>query len=100
MSPQHEHPALTPAEVRTLLAALAAARHGMEPAPDLTARVTAGGGDVRLGDLRLDSLGVMEFCIAIELETGAELTPDLLAGFDTLADVADWLRDHHAPALR
>jgi hypothetical protein len=39
----------------------------------------AGGLNVRLADLELDSLAQMEFCIAIELATGVTLVPSQLS---------------------
>lgn len=82
-----------------LLAALAAARHGTPPDAALAGRIARGDLDVALEDLRFDSLAVMEFCIAVELETGAELTPDLMAGMARLSDVAAWIAAQDDPAL-
>ena len=39
----------------------------------------AGGMNIALADLGLDSLGRMEFCIAVELSTGVTLLPAQLA---------------------
>jgi hypothetical protein len=77
-----------------LLAAVTAAQNGITPTKMVTAAIKAGGSGVRMDDLGFDSLGQMEFCISIELQTGAELTPDLLFGMDTLADVSDWVAAH------
>jgi acyl carrier protein len=57
----------------------------------IKAAILAGGSTLRLADLDFDSLGWMEFCISIELQTGAELTPDILSTLDTMADVAGWI---------
>jgi acyl carrier protein len=77
-----------------LLAAVTAAQNGIAPTKKVTSAIKAGGSDVRLDDLGFDSLGQMEFCISIELQTGAELTPDLLFDLSTLADVSNWVAAH------
>jgi hypothetical protein len=74
-----------------LAIAVRAAQNGAPPAPNIAAAIVAGGSMLRLEDLDFDSLGWMEFCISIELQTGAELTPDILSSLATLADVADWI---------
>lgn len=74
-----------------LLEAVTSAEFGEKPDAERTAALLSGGAGIRLDDLEYDSLSWMEFCISIELETGAELTPDLLEQFDTLADVANWI---------
>jgi acyl carrier protein len=74
-----------------LATAVTAAQNGTPPTPSVVAEIKAGGSMLRLEDLDFDSLGWMEFCISIELQTGAELTPDILSSLKTLADVADWI---------
>ncbi len=74
-----------------LAVAVTAAQSGAPPAPSIASAIVAGGSMLRLEDLDFDSLGWMEFCISIELQTGAELTPDILSNLETLADVADWI---------
>lgn len=74
-----------------LLAGVTAAQNGAPPAPNVAAAILAGGSTLRLEDLNFDSLGWMEFCISIELQTGVELTPDVLSSLETLADVAGWI---------
>lgn len=44
----------------------------------------AGTRDVAIGDLEMDSLGAMELCIAVEVNTGVEIVPDELATMATL----------------
>ena len=85
-------PALSTAKLGAiLLLAVTAAENGIEPIPVRIAAIRSGGDGIRMADLDYDSLGWMEFCISVELQTGAELTPDLLGQFDTLADVAAWI---------
>lgn len=74
-----------------LMAALTAAKNGFPPDRELESEIRKGGTAVKLLDLNFDSLAWMEFCICIELETGAELTPDLLDDMESLHDVAEWL---------
>lgn len=52
----------------------------------------AGLDDLHIDDLRMDSLDVMEFCIAIELSAGVSIVPDDLRRLGTLANVADAIR--------
>lgn len=85
-------PALSTAKLGAiLLLAVTAAENGIEPTPVRIAAIRSGGDGIRMADLDYDSLGWMEFCISVELQTGAELTPDLLGQFDTLADAAAWI---------
>jgi hypothetical protein len=44
----------------------------------------AGTRDIALGELEMDSLGAMELCIAVEVNTGVEIVPDELASMATL----------------
>jgi acyl carrier protein len=46
---------------------------------------------VPLSSLNFDSLASMEFCIALELRTGLEFTPEDLQRAATLEDVVDWI---------
>ncbi|MGA0532525.1 acyl carrier protein [Hansschlegelia sp. KR7-227] len=54
-------------------------------------RAIADGADIPLESLGFDSLGWMEFCIAVEVNSGLELTPGHVAGMRTLRDVEAWL---------
>ena len=74
-----------------LMDAVTAARFGFVPEDELAAAIRQGGAGVQLAELGFDSLACMEFCIAIELSTGAELTPDHLETCETLADVVAWI---------
>lgn len=56
--------------------------------PSVRAPFLAGAADVPLEQLEMDSLARMELCIAIEVETGVALTPDDLAAYATLGDLA------------
>jgi hypothetical protein len=46
-----------------------------------------------VASLGLDSLAVMEFCISVELQSGLELTPDLLDSLGTLEEVVNWIAE-------
>lgn len=54
----------------------------------LEADVAAGRVDIGLADLDWDSLGVMEFCIALEDRWGYSVAPASLAAVGTLGDLA------------
>lgn len=49
-----------------------------------TEEFLAGTRDVALDDLEMDSLGAMELCIAVEVNTGVSIVPDDLTGLGTL----------------
>ena len=49
-----------------------------------TEEFLAGTRDVAFDDLEMDSLGAMELCIAVEVNTGVSIVPDDLAGLGTL----------------
>ena len=49
-----------------------------------TEEFLAGTRDVALEDLEMDSLGAMELCIAIEVNTGVSIVPDDLAALGSL----------------
>lgn len=85
-------PDLADAPLRdTLIEAVTAARNGTPPATDLRDAILSGA-PVPLARLGFDSLATMEFCISVELQTGAELTPEVLDGLETMDAVADWIR--------
>jgi hypothetical protein len=44
----------------------------------------AGTRDVAFDDLEMDSLGAMELCIAVEVNTGVSIVPDALADLGSL----------------
>ena len=71
-----------------ILEAVTAAQAGFPPDDALVTAIAKGGAAIQLEDLGFDSLAWMEFCISIELATGAELTPDHLEDCGTLADIA------------
>ena len=52
-----------------------------------------GGTNIVLADLGMDSLGEMEFCIAIELRTGVTLLPSDLAELGTTDAVERRIRE-------
>jgi acyl carrier protein len=49
-----------------------------------TEEFLAGTRDVAFDDLEMDSLGAMELCIAVEVNTDVSIVPDDLAGLSTL----------------
>jgi acyl carrier protein len=54
------------------------------------------GADVPMNELDMDSLDLMEFCIAIELSSGVSIVPNDLQRLRTLASVADAIRARRA----
>ena len=74
-----------------LIEAITAAKANFPPNDSLIEAVQQGGKDIKLTDLNFDSLAWMEFCISVELATGAELTPEQLKHFETLCDVSTWI---------
>lgn len=52
----------------------------------------AGTGDVPLDALEMDSMGAMELCIAVELNTGVEIVPGELADMGSLGGVIAAIR--------
>ena len=49
-----------------------------------TSGFLSGTQDVPFDDLEMDSLGAMELCIAVEVNTGVSIVPDDLASIGTL----------------
>tara|TARA_R110000822_G_scaffold159476_34_gene299774 strand:+ start:58985 stop:59263 length:279 start_codon:yes stop_codon:yes gene_type:complete len=74
-----------------LIEAITAAKANFPPDDPLIAAIQQGGRDIKLTDLNFDSLAWMEFCISVELATGAELTPEHLEHLETLSDVSIWI---------
>jgi acyl carrier protein len=52
----------------------------------------AGARDVALEDLEMDSLGAMELCIAVEVNTGVSIVPDDLNAIGTLGGLVAAIR--------
>lgn len=52
-----------------------------------------GHGDCMLDSFEMDSLGLMEFCIALELSTGIALTPEDVQNAASLAAVTRLVSD-------
>jgi hypothetical protein len=75
-----------------LLIALRAGRHGATPTGALAEAVSAGDRQLRLDQLRFDSLAWMEFCISVELQSGQELTPEDVEKMSHLFEIEEWLR--------
>jgi acyl carrier protein len=51
------------------------------------------GEDMDIASLDMDSLGRMEFSIAVEIETGVSLTPDDLLRYQTINQLVALFRD-------
>jgi acyl carrier protein len=62
---------------------------------DMRARFIAGE-DFSIADLEMDSLGLMEFCISVELSTGVSLVPAQLAELATTDVVEARIREQLA----
>ena len=75
-----------------LIAAVEAAKYGHPPAPDVAKAIAAGSRELELEQLDFDSLAWMEFCISVELDSGQELTPDVVGGMTRFFEIEDWLR--------
>ena len=77
---------------------IATVLHGMEdPAAQRIGHVDAQTSIVR--DLKLDSLAVMDFVMALETEFDTVIPIDALSGVETIADLADLLQPK-SPELR
>ena len=81
---------MTQEEARSIVleAARVASASGISESPQ-SAKFLTGETDFGTDDLELDSLGVMEMCIALELETGIPLDPEDLRSIDTLQQLAN-----------
>ncbi len=75
-----------------MLAALSAARYGVPPDPLLARAIVAGDRDLKLEQLKFDSLAWMEFCISVELQCGQELAPVDIDGMRYVFEIEEWLR--------
>jgi hypothetical protein len=75
-----------------LLIALRAGRHGATPTGPLAEAVSAGDRQLRIDQLRFDSLAWMEFCISVELQSGQELTPEDIEKMSHVLEIEEWLR--------
>jgi hypothetical protein len=74
-----------------LLAAVEAGRNGHPPPEEIASAILSGDRAFGLDRLEFDSLGWMEFCIAVELSTGQELTPADIAGMTHFNEIETWL---------
>lgn len=77
---------------QVILSAVQAGKNGVDPGPFLTQSVLGGSLNLTLEELDFDSLGWMEFCISIEMDTGLELTPLHVEKMRRLIEVEEWLR--------
>ncbi len=76
-----------------MLAAFQAANYDSPLALNLAAAVRQGREDLEIEAFGLDSLGVMEFCISVELQSGLELTPMMVASMTQVGEIERWLRE-------
>ena len=82
-----------PDQIRDLLVtAVSAARYGVPPESWIVEAIRAGDRDMRIDQLKFDSLAWMEFCICIELESGHELTPAHISDMRYFFEIEEWLR--------
>lgn len=56
----------------------------------------AGLADIPLAELEMDSLALMQFCIAIESTWAVSITPGEFAGFGTLQQLVSHVESHRA----
>ncbi|MEB3321724.1 MAG: hypothetical protein VKI81_02760 [Synechococcaceae cyanobacterium] len=70
----------SPDPVAVLLAALASITQPPPRLEELEQRLRSHPEQITLRDLGLDSLGMMEFCISLELDHATFLTPEVLGG--------------------
>lgn len=75
-----------------VLTAITAGLYDAPVDPLLRRRIEAGE-PVKLEELGFDSLGWMEFCISVELQTRLELLTSDIESMATLADIEGWLRE-------
>ena len=76
-----------------LLAALRAGRFGSPPDAGMASSIRQGNRELTLDSLKFDSLAWMEFCIAVELQSGLDLAPSDIEEMQYLYQVEDWLRE-------
>lgn len=84
---------MTDAELRQfLLSALRDANvFGLDD-PSIDRSFISAESDIAFGDLDMDSLARMEFCIALETGTGISITPEELQKFRSLGELLERLR--------
>ena len=75
-----------------LLSAVSAGRFGAPPEPSIAQAIAAGDRELSIDQLKFDSLAWMEFCIAVELQSGQELTPADIEGMQFVFQIEEWLR--------
>lgn len=75
-----------------LLAAVSSAKYGVALPAFVVSAIENGDPDLLLSDLGFDSLALMEFCISVELQSKAELTPLLVGEMTYFREVEAWLR--------
>lgn len=75
-----------------LLGAIKAAKYGVPPEATIAKSVTAGDRNLTLDAFEFDSLAWMEFCIAVESQSGEELTPEVIIGMRYFFEIEEWLR--------
>ncbi len=51
---------------------------------DISEEFVAGKADMRIEDMQMDSLSIMELCISIELDTGVSILPEEMVQIESL----------------
>jgi hypothetical protein len=74
-----------------LLTAVQAGCHGFPPHADIADAIVSGNRQLEILALNFDSLAWMEFCIAVELHTGQELSPGDLEPMTFFFEIEEWL---------
>jgi hypothetical protein len=75
-----------------LLGAIKAAKYGIPPDPEVAQSVIDGDRKLTLDMFEFDSLAWMEFCIAVESQSGEELTPEDIIDMHYFFEIEEWLR--------
>jgi acyl carrier protein len=75
-----------------ILTAVKAGRASGLLAPDVERAIEERQAGLRLDALGLDSLGWMEFCISVELESGLELALDDVGRMELISEIENWVR--------
>ncbi len=85
---------------QVLVDAMRDAEFGEPSDPVLMDALGQGDFSAQVDVLEFDSLQAMEFCISIELATGAPITAALVEDCKTFDGLAAWIWDHASDAFR
>ena len=77
---------MTDAEARAVLVAALQQTANVFNDPAVSDRLRNPAGDVRIDELKLDSLDIVEWCLEIETQTGLSIDPAEVATATTLAE--------------